>query len=65
MDGHKRDGVESRVGKRLIVNGESGRVMYQGEIDGQKGIWYGVQWDNPSRGKHSGEVNGKSYFTCS
>ena len=28
------------------------------------GLWLGVEWDDPSRGKHSGEHNGVQYFTC-
>ncbi|KAJ3515736.1 hypothetical protein NLJ89_g1578 [Agrocybe chaxingu] len=28
------------------------------------GIWLGVEWDDPARGKHSGSKDGKQYFTC-
>ncbi len=28
------------------------------------GAWLGVEWDDPSRGKHSGTHEGKLYFTC-
>ena len=27
-----------------------------------KGVWLGVEWDDPTRGKHSGEHEGVSYF---
>ena len=29
-----------------------------------QGAWLGVEWDDPSRGKHSGTHEGKRYFTC-
>ncbi|CAH0399937.1 unnamed protein product [Chilo suppressalis] len=38
-------------------------VRYNGPLDGAKGIWIGVQYDEP-RGKNDGSVNGKRYFTC-
>ena len=28
-------------------------------------MWLGVEWDEPERGKHNGEHEGKQYFTCS
>ena len=27
------------------------------------GVWLGVEWDNPTRGKHNGCHEGKQYFT--
>ncbi|XP_053604427.1 tubulin-folding cofactor B [Plodia interpunctella] len=38
-------------------------VRYNGPLDGAKGLWIGVQYDEP-RGKNDGSVNGKRYFTC-
>ncbi|CAB3255016.1 unnamed protein product [Arctia plantaginis] len=38
-------------------------VRYNGPLEGARGIWIGVQYDEP-RGKNDGEVNGKRYFTC-
>ena len=29
------------------------------------GEWFGVEWDDVSRGKHSGIHEGVQYFTCS
>ena len=29
------------------------------------GAWLGVEWDDPSRGKHSGTHEGERYFICS
>ncbi|XP_033368563.1 geranylgeranyl pyrophosphate synthase isoform X6 [Parus major] len=28
------------------------------------GIWLGVEWDDPQRGKHDGSYEGIQYFTC-
>ncbi|CDQ89565.1 unnamed protein product [Oncorhynchus mykiss] len=28
------------------------------------GLWLGVEWDNPDRGKHNGSHEGVHYFTC-
>lgn len=28
------------------------------------GLWLGVEWDHPSRGKHDGSHDGVQYFTC-
>ncbi|XP_050677950.1 tubulin-folding cofactor B [Leptidea sinapis] len=38
-------------------------VKYNGPLEGAKGLWIGVQYDEP-RGKNDGSVNGKRYFTC-
>lgn len=29
-----------------------------------KGVWLGVEWDNPARGKHDGLHEGTRYFTA-
>ena len=28
------------------------------------GLWLGVEWDNPERGKHDGSHEGTVYFKC-
>ncbi|CAK1555291.1 unnamed protein product [Leptosia nina] len=38
-------------------------VRYNGPLEGAKGLWIGVQYDEP-RGKNDGSVSGKRYFTC-
>jgi len=40
-----------------------GPVATQASTDNeQERIWLGVEWDDPSRGKHSGDHLGKTYF---
>ena len=37
-------------------------VRYVGEVDGQRGQWVGVEWDDSTRGAHDGAVGGRRYF---
>ncbi|KAK6531453.1 hypothetical protein TWF281_008257 [Arthrobotrys megalospora] len=52
------------IGQRLSFESQLCTVRYVGEVKGTKGEWLGVEWDDPSRGKHSGEHNGTRYFEC-
>ncbi|PPQ98840.1 hypothetical protein CVT24_003394 [Panaeolus cyanescens] len=52
------------VGSRINYNGNLATVKFVGAVDDTKGIWLGVEWDDPSRGKHDGSKDGKRYFTC-
>ncbi|KAH7385601.1 hypothetical protein BKA66DRAFT_511442 [Pyrenochaeta sp. MPI-SDFR-AT-0127] len=52
------------VGKRLSFDRRLCTVRYHGEVQGTKGEWLGVEWDDPTRGKHSGEHEGTRYFEC-
>ncbi|XP_017465073.1 PREDICTED: tubulin-folding cofactor B [Rhagoletis zephyria] len=40
-----------------------GTIRYKGPIDGKKGIFIGVEYDEPL-GKNNGSIEGKSYFSC-
>ncbi|KAI4719861.1 hypothetical protein E4T48_03902 [Aureobasidium sp. EXF-10727] len=51
-------------GKRLSTKGERCTVRYVGEVKGKQGQWLGVEWDDPTRGKHSGTHDGIEYFKC-
>ncbi|KAF1943248.1 hypothetical protein EJ02DRAFT_421466 [Clathrospora elynae] len=56
--------TEFYTGKRLSFDNQPCTVRYHGEVQGTKGVWLGVEWDDPTRGKHSGEHQGTRYFTC-
>ncbi|KAL1006143.1 hypothetical protein UPYG_G00068350 [Umbra pygmaea] len=59
------DGLPSdAVGRRVTCDGERGTVQFVGTVPPTKGLWLGVEWDNPMRGKHDGSHEGVHYFTC-
>ncbi|OJD38576.1 tubulin-specific chaperone e [Diplodia corticola] len=51
-------------GKRLSFNRDLCTVRYVGQVQGTKGEWLGVEWDDPTRGKHDGSHAGVRYFEC-
>lgn len=53
-----------RVGDRISVNGAHGTVLYVGGVQGTKGTWLGVDWDDGTRGRHDGSKDGIKYFTA-
>ncbi|GMT26279.1 hypothetical protein PFISCL1PPCAC_17576, partial [Pristionchus fissidentatus] len=53
------------IGRRVQVGQDKATVRYLGNVEGVRGDWVGVEWDDFSRGKHDGTVNGKRYFTTS
>uniref|UniRef100_A0A4W6DIR3 Tubulin-specific chaperone E n=1 Tax=Lates calcarifer TaxID=8187 RepID=A0A4W6DIR3_LATCA len=55
---------EDAVGKRVSCGGERATVRYVGPVPPTAGLWLGVQWDNPDRGKHDGSHEGVQYFSC-
>ncbi|OJD25508.1 hypothetical protein ACJ73_03114 [Blastomyces percursus] len=52
------------IGSRLSFEGALCTVRYLGDVQGTKGQWLGVEWDDSTRGKHSGEHQGVKYFQC-
>ena len=54
------------VGQRLSYDGALCTVRYVGEVAGTAsgGTWLGVEWDDPTRGKHDGVHKGVRYFRC-
>uniref|UniRef100_A0A671M273 Tubulin-specific chaperone E n=1 Tax=Sinocyclocheilus anshuiensis TaxID=1608454 RepID=A0A671M273_9TELE len=55
---------EDAVGRRVSCDGERGTVRYVGPVPPTAGVWLGVEWDDPERGKHDGSHEGVRYFTC-
>lgn len=62
---HKGAELHVKEGSRLSFDGALCTVRYIGDVQGTKGQWLGVEWDDPTRGKHSGEHQGVKYFKCS
>ncbi|KAK4238025.1 hypothetical protein C8A03DRAFT_33982 [Achaetomium macrosporum] len=54
----------ARIGERRSYDGALCTVRYIGEVAGTTGSWLGVEWDDPSRGKHDGQHKGVRYFSC-
>ncbi|ENN77099.1 hypothetical protein D910_10209 [Dendroctonus ponderosae] len=53
---------QEAVGSRIESGGFIGTVRFVGLLPEHAGQWYGIEWDNPSRGKHNGTVNGVQFF---
>ncbi|CAG0887984.1 unnamed protein product [Darwinula stevensoni] len=54
--------TEVQVGYRVQCADFFGIVKYIGPVEGMHGMWIGVEWDDPSRGKHDGSYCGTRYF---
>ncbi|KLO19152.1 RNI-like protein [Schizopora paradoxa] len=52
------------LGTRFALHGYTGTIRFAGQVQGTQGIWLGVEWDDPSRGKHDGAKDGVQYFSC-
>ncbi|KAJ6004429.1 hypothetical protein N7522_006074 [Penicillium canescens] len=54
----------SVIGQRRSFDGHLCTIRYVGIVQGTTGDWLGVEWDDATRGKHSGEHKGIRYFSC-
>lgn len=56
--------VDSKfLNKRFVNNaGDKGTCKWFGTIEGKSGNFYGVEWDDPERGKHDGQGLFKTKF---
>lgn len=58
--------MKIQVGDRLSVRGELCTIRFIGDIPQWKDSKaFGLEWDNPKRGRHNGSVDGVSYFQTS
>ncbi|KAF5387500.1 hypothetical protein D9757_006519 [Collybiopsis confluens] len=53
-----------KVGERISYHESLATVKFIGNVEKTTGIWLGVEWDNPERGKHDGAKDGRRYFSC-
>lgn len=52
------------VGQRVSFKSALCTIRYIGPIKGIDKEWLGVEWDDPTRGKHDGQHKGERYFRC-
>lgn len=50
------------IGSRIECDGYQGTLKYVGPVGDTKGQWLGIDWDDPTRGKHDGIYEGIEYF---
>ncbi len=52
------------LSRRVELNDQVGTIRYIGSLKHKSDddIWVGIEWDDHSRGKHDGEVEGYKYF---
>ncbi|MCJ1401887.1 hypothetical protein MMC11_005104 [Xylographa trunciseda] len=60
----KSDAPDFYIGKRVSLAGDLGTIRYVGKVVGTEHDWLGIEWDDPTRGKHDGAYNGHVYFQC-
>ncbi|XP_042336902.1 tubulin-specific chaperone E-like [Plectropomus leopardus] len=60
----EQEAPEDALSRRVSCAGERATVRYVGPVPPTAGLWLGVEWDNPERGKHDGSHEGVQYFTC-
>lgn len=58
------DEFPSYLGQRRSYGGALCTIRYRGPLSGTKGEWLGVEWDDPTRGKHDGKHNDQRIFQC-
>lgn len=52
------------IGTRVSLSGYLGTVKFAGPVQNTTGDWLGIEWDDPTRGKHDGVKDGVRYFVC-
>ena len=52
------------LGRRVCLGDRLGLIKFHGELPGKDGMWLGIEWDDASSGKHSGEYQKIMYFQC-
>ncbi|XP_076619863.1 glyoxalase 1 isoform X1 [Colletes latitarsis] len=50
------------IGSRIECDEHRGTLKYVGPVSDTKGQWFGIDWDDPARGKHNGTYEGIEYF---
>ena len=51
------------VSQRILsIDGEYGIIRYKGTLPGKQGEFFGIEWDDVCKGKHSGNYQGQQIF---
>lgn len=51
------------VSHRLSTNFQKFNIFLPfSQVEGHDGLWIGIEWDDPMRGRHNGTVKGHFYF---
>lgn len=50
------------LGQRVRIGDHFATVRYYGPVLGTDGEWYGVEWEDETRGRHAGTHKGVEYF---
>ncbi|CAK9819096.1 Tubulin-specific chaperone E [Anthophora plagiata] len=59
---HMVEDKKYEIDSRIECDGHQGTLRYVGPVGETKGLWLGVDWDDPTRGKHNGTYEGVEYF---
>ncbi|XP_012277540.1 tubulin-specific chaperone E isoform X2 [Orussus abietinus] len=51
-----------KIGSRVECDGYRGTLKYVGPVGNTKGQWFGIDWDDVTRGKHNGTYENVEYF---
>ncbi len=55
--------MDLRPNLRISHGPSKGTIRYIGPVAPSTGLWLGIEWDDPTRGKHSGtSADGTRYF---
>ncbi|CAG9323309.1 unnamed protein product [Blepharisma stoltei] len=55
--------MELSEGERISFKQSLASVRWIGSLPNKEDTWVGLEWDEESKGKHSGELDGVKYFT--
>ena len=53
--------ADFHITQRVQVDKFKATVRYVGPVQGQQGVWVGLEWDDSGRGKHDGSSEGRRY----
>ena len=56
--------ADFRLGERIEHDGQAATIRYIGPVPDKSESWLGIEYDEPSRGKHSGTVGRVELFDC-